>query len=174
MNAPAKMLTTRVGEATVAVPEELAVLAYLEKMIDGDRAITLSVQGAEPAFVHFQPSRILPAIGADFEGGKFAGLSIFENQPVLLVKLSVQIEEANHKRYKEWCEQQGGVPMTRFDGLVLFTNLRGDFKQEAYWTADDYAGDPAYAWCQSFGGGIQSWLRKGSKRRGVAVRRVSL
>lgn len=177
MNAPAKMLIARIGEASVTVPEELAVLAYLEKMIDGARPIMLSmneVRASAAADLSLARLDSLPAIGADFEGGTFAGLSVFDNKPVLLVKLRGEIEEASHARYVAWCTEQGGLPMTRFDGLIFFNNLRIYFKQEAYWTGDDYAVDPDYAWCQGFNYGTQGWNRKSDKLRGVAVRRVPL
>ena len=168
MNAPAKLQTVeiRLGEALVTIPAELAAKAYLEQLLDQSRALPLA----------FEAPRLsgLPLIGAEWNGGKFAGLTIHDNAPTGLVLLPGELEKADWTRALKWCEEQSGVAPSRFDQLVLWTNLRDEFKKEPYWSGEQHADASAYAWSQHFDYGNQDWSYKSTKLRVRAVRRVPL
>ena len=124
----------------------------------------------------------LPAIGtawASFDqtrgghSGIYAGLSLENERPVALVLLQGEIE-ANWKDAIAWADKQDGDLPSRIDQLVLFKNLKSEFKEEAYWSGEPYAGAESYAWYQTFGGGGQTSHHKGTKLRARAVRRVTI
>lgn len=160
-----KLISVRAGAATIMVPERLAALAYIEKLAEEARPLPVQLSSAAPQ---------LPAIGADYYHGKYAGVTIFDNSPAALILLPGELEEASWKKAKDWCAEQGGELPMRFDHLVLWTNLRAEFKLEAYWTGEEVADDPGYAWYQTFRNGYQSWGHKSSRLRVVAVRRVPI
>jgi hypothetical protein len=83
-------------------------------------------------------------------------------------------EELNWKDAITWAEKQGGVLPSRVDALVLWQNLPGEFRKEAYWTAEQHAAYPDYAWYQGFYYGYQYYYPIYSKLRARAVRRKPL
>lgn len=115
----------------------------------------------------------LPAIGAEFSGGKFAGVSLENSRPVVLVKLEGEFT-GTHEQCIEWAKQKGGTLPNRVDGIVLFDNLKADFKQEYYWLEPLRAGDPDCAWVQGFDDGGQGWYRRSFPCPAVAVRRLAI
>ena len=124
----------------------------------------------------------LPAIGtawASFDqtrgahSGIYAGLSLENEHPVALVLLPEEIE-TNWKDATAWADERDGDLPSRIDQLVLFKNLKSEFKEEAYWSGEPDAGDESYAWCQNFGLGYQSSDHKGTELRARAVRRVAI
>ncbi|HJT63122.1 MAG TPA: hypothetical protein VJ797_15740 [Burkholderiales bacterium] len=118
--------------------------------------------------------RALPAIGGDFEGGIYAGLTLVDNTPFALVLLPGEAEEINWKDARAWAEKQGGMLPSRIDALMLFENLKDSFKPEWHWTGTPSAGDEAYAWIQLFYDGTQLTNPKSSHCRARAVRRVAI
>jgi hypothetical protein len=80
--------------------------------------------------------------------------------------------EGSLARRGAWAEKQGGVLPSRVDQLVLWQNLKGEFKKEAYWSSEQNADDAAYAWYQYFSYGGQDYSGKGGEFRARAVRRV--
>jgi hypothetical protein len=115
----------------------------------------------------------LPSIGAKWEGGIRAGLSLENERPVALVLLPGEFE-GTWKDTVAWAEKQGGVLPSRIDQLVLFKNLKSEFKETYYWSGEEYAPDPDYAWGQCFSYGGQFFSHKVSAWRARAVRRVVL
>lgn len=73
---------------------------------------------------------------------------------------------------KAWAAKQGGELPTRMELLLLFKTQRGAFKERAYWSGEEFAGYDAYAWGQSFYGGLQGSWHKAIELRARAVRRV--
>ena len=61
---------------------------------------------------------------------------------------------------------------TRREQSLLYANLKGEFKQEAYWSCEAHETEAAWAWYQVFGYGGQDSYRKGYSLRAVAVRRL--
>jgi len=115
----------------------------------------------------------LPAIGGEYQGGKYAGLTVHDTDACELILLPGEFN-GPWKDAMAWAKQQGGVLPSRFDALVLFTNLKGEFKEEWYWTSEQPASYPGYAWIQSFSSGSQPSTRTGSTNRARAVRRVTI
>lgn len=119
-----------------------------------------------------RPPLALPAIGAKFEGGVYAGLSIENERPVALILLPNE-EDLTWQQAKEWADKSAGVLPSRFDLLVLLKNLRHEFKtDDCYWSADEFADYAEYAWVQNFSYGYQDYWPKSRKCRARAVRRV--
>ena len=165
------MLTHTINGDQISVPAEAALLAYLEKVVDSRLPIALESSVLRTGAFTGEA----PAIGADWKDGKYAGLTIFENAPCHLVLMPGELESTSWGKAVGWAskEQRGSLP-SRFDALVLFQNLKDEFKDEAYWTADVYARDAGYAWCLSFGNGNQNCYPQGDELRARAVRRVPL
>jgi hypothetical protein len=171
MNAPDTFLTLNLGEAEVRVPREAAVVAYLERLVDQRRAIDFTTTlGARAAF----QQDCAPAIGAAYQGGICAGLSLHEGKPVELILLPGEREEITWAAAVKWAEEQGGTLPSRIDQLVLLANLKAEFKEAYYWSGAQTADDERWAWCQSFGYGNQSTNTKGGKLRARAVRRAAI
>lgn len=136
------------------------------------RLVEKQLMGSAPAPCK-SPVLHLPDIGAQWEGGIYAGLTIHDNQPMALVLL-LGDESLNWKDAVAWAEKQGGVLPSRIDQLVLWKNVKDQFKGEWYWSGEQYAPDDDYAWCQHFCNGGQYGDRKGSLFRARAVRRLTI
>jgi len=124
----------------------------------------------------------LPAIGtawASFDqtrgahSGIYAGLSLENERPVALVLLPGEIE-ANWNDAMAWADKQDGNLPSRIDQLVLFKNMKSEFKEAAYWSDTPTAGDESYAWYQTFYYGDQTSIHKTIKLRARAVRRIAI
>ncbi len=112
-------------------------------------------------------------IGDLVDGGIYAGLTLSNNQPCKLFLLPGD-EEHDWKSAMAWADKQSAVLPARIDALILFQNLRDQFKREAYWTSEPSADYSAYAWFQSFGSGFQVLWHKDRKHRVRLVRRVPI
>ena len=101
----------------------------------------------------------VPAIGAEWQGGLYAGLSLEDNRPVHLILLPGEADgkngELNWKDAGVWAEKQGGTLPSRIDQLVLLKHLKAEFKADWYWSGEQHASYASYAWCQGFGYGGQ-------------------
>jgi hypothetical protein len=164
MNARAETVTLQLGEAQVIIPGQAAAMAYLEKILDESRPIPLAASAGRR-----------PAVGSPWKDGEYAGLTIFENEPFDLVVVSTDFDRGGHEAALKWAAQQKAMLPSRFDNLVLFTNMKDRFKTDYYyWCAELPAGNPGYAWCQGFAGGYQGWLNRSIQCRAVAVRRYPI
>ena len=112
-------------------------------------------------------------IGDLVDGGIYAGLTLFNNQPCKLILLPGD-EQHDWKSAMAWAEKQAAVLPSRIDALVLFQNLRDQFKREVYWTSEPSAVDSAYAWGQSFDSGYQDIWHKDYEGRARLVRRIPI
>ena len=167
MNAPAEKIseevTLRLGEARITVPGEAAAKAYLEKLLEEARP------------VHLAPRpQIRTPIGAPWQDGTYAGLTIFENEPFDLILLPAEAEEVTWKAAMDWANDVGGVLPSRFDQLVLFKNLKDQFQSRWYWSAEQHAELGDYAWGQDFGDGHQGYWTTGNEGCARAVRRLPI
>jgi len=154
--------TLQIGAAQVRVPAEAAARAYLEKLINQPFSDTL------PRGLH---GATLPEIGEPCKGGIYAGLTLHNNKPMALVLLPGESDELKWKAANDWAVTIGGELPSRIDALVLFQNLKSEFRSEYYWTAVPSAGAGASAWSQSFSDGYQSLWLKLTALRARAVRR---
>jgi len=116
----------------------------------------------------------VPAIGAEWEGGIYAGLTLHDNTPMHLILLPGDEGGLTWKKAMAWAEKKGGVLPSRIDQLVLWQNQRDQFKDSWYWSGEHRSGGSACAWFQDFSYGYQTWLRKLSSYRARAVRRLPI
>jgi len=115
-----------------------------------------------------------PAVGQEWNGGKYIGITVDNGQPARLVVLPEEFS-GNWKAAGAWAEQQGGTMPSRIDQLVMLPHrdLLG-MKKAWYWSSESYAGNTAYAWCQHFITGYQDYNHKINHSRARAVRRYPL
>lgn len=115
----------------------------------------------------------VPLIGAAWQGGQYAGLTLHNGRPMHLVLLPSEAENIDWKHAVQWADEQchGELP-SRVDQLVLFQNLKSEFKLECYWSAEEYADDARYAWSQVFTDGSRSCHPINLRLRARAVRRL--
>lgn len=147
-------------EVTVALP--LSVLLRISEEPMPNVAIAAFVQ-----------SRPLPAIGAKMDEGIFAGVTLHNDESFALVLLPGDFN-GDWAEAKDWADKEGGVLPSRVDQLVLFKNLKGEFKDAYYWSCEQHAGDSGYAWVQHFGSGTQGWGDVSGRAHARAVRRFAI
>jgi len=152
------------GGLQLVVPTGRLADEVIRRLLNGD----VAAPTADVA-----PFKGLPAIGADYQGGIYAGLSLHENRPVALVLLPGD-EELAWDAAHSWAEKQGGTLPSRIDQLVLFQNLKTKFKEAAYWSCAPCAGYASSAWYQHFLIGYQDSYPKHDKLRARAVRRLPI
>lgn len=118
----------------------------------------------------------LPRIHSTFAGGKVMGVVVGEKgaPDYLLIDLGVEPEkDLTWDEAKAWAASVGGELPTRREQAVMFGNrAEGQFKARWYWSGEQHATEPSWAWHQLFGYGTQSYLRKDYRTRARAVRRV--
>jgi hypothetical protein len=68
----------------------------------------------------------------------------------------------------------GGVLPTRREQSLLFANLKEEFEPGWYWSGEQYAPYPSYAWIQNFDNGTQGNITKSAEGRARAVRRLEI
>lgn len=118
----------------------------------------------------------LPRIHSTYAGGEVMGVVMGENgQPdYLLIDLGVEpTNGVTWDEAKAWAAKAGGDLPTRREQAVMFGNRReGQYKPTWYWSGEQHASEPSWAWGQSFNGGNQGSLHKDDPIRARAVRRV--
>lgn len=115
----------------------------------------------------------LPALGAEFDGGIFAGITTTKSgthRAVIL--LPEQAEELTWKKACTWAEKQGGELPSRPIAALLFANVKSQLKPHWHWTSEAY--DASYAWSCHFNGGYQNFSHKSYEGSVVAVRLILL
>ncbi len=120
----------------------------------------------------------MPRLGAELDGGRFAGIVHDQatNEDVALVDLGISENDMTHAKAAQWAKGKGGALPTREEARVLWANLdtRATVTISWFWTGTQYAGDEAYAWFQGFNDGYQGDYRTDDKLRARAVRRLPL
>lgn len=120
-----------------------------------------------------QSTSSVPAIGAEWQGGIYAGLTIHDNKPAHLVLLPETVVKP-WKAAMAWAAKQDAELPSRIDALVLLKNLKSEFEERWYWTGEQCASDPGSAWLQVFGDGGQGSSSTDGKFRARAVRRLPI
>ena len=78
----------------------------------------------------------------------------------------------NWEAAKAWAASVGGELPTRSEQSLLFANAKEQFESYYYWSGEQDAGYPSYAWMQHFYGGNQYGFHKSFEFRARAVRRL--
>lgn len=136
---------------------------------DALRTLEARVQAIEERF----EAQIIPTAWSIPTDAIHIGRTLEDNEPANLFLLPGEFK-GTWGDARAWAEKQGGVLPSRIDMLVLWNRARDQFKQEAYWTGEEYARSAGYAWCQDFSYGNQGSYDKGTELRARAVRRLSI
>lgn len=115
----------------------------------------------------------LPAIGADLEGGIFAGLTTKpDGTHYAVVLLPDAGADLTWTKAKAWAKKQGGELPSRPVAALLFANVKASVQPRWHWTSDEL--DASFAWGCGFGYGHQYNDRKSFEGSAVAVRQIPL
>lgn len=150
-------------EVTVVLPLSVVLRIGAEPAIAGDRQPAISIQDGHA----------LPPVGDDYQGGKFAGVTLDKNELAALVLLPEEFN-GTHEDALKWASARDAVLPSRHDGIVLFEKLKSEFRDAWYWLEPQHAGEPVCAWCQGFISGNQGWLRRNYSYRARAGRRFPI
>ena len=108
-------------------------------------------------------------------GERYAGIILDgEGDPGYhLVLLPGEAESIQWEDAKKWAAERDGELPTRREQSLLFANLKGEFKETAYWSGQHHE-DERYAWSQGFINGSQLCYGTDFKLRARAVRRLAI
>jgi len=117
----------------------------------------------------------LPAIGAAFEDGTYAGILTDKSGALYaLILLDGHQDDIKWKPALAWAaERQGDLP-TRPEAALLFAHLQDKLPKLWCWTNEECSWDASYAWHCGFSYGFQDYFRKSAEGAAVAVRRLPL
>lgn len=113
--------------------------------------------------IHF-PEQVLELA----PGERYAGIVTGKEgeAPYHLILLPGEAEDITWPNAKAW----GELP-TRREQALLFANLKEEFEECAYWSAEQHVPGSSCAWYQNFHYGFQDCTSTASKLRARAVRR---
>jgi hypothetical protein len=106
-------------------------------------------------------------------GERYAGVVLGEDGVLShhLILLSGDVDDVSWSAAKEWAVEQGGELPTRREQSLLFANLKGEFEERAYWSAEAHESESGWAWYQDFSTGHQGYFPQDCEFRARAVRR---
>ena len=110
------------------------------------------------------------------EGELYAGLLLGKDgaPDIHLVLLPGAAADVTWDQAKAFAVTAGGELPTRREQALLFANLKEEFERRWYWSCEQHASSPSYAWYQDFYGGLQDDYHKSYEGRARAVRRLIL
>jgi hypothetical protein len=74
----------------------------------------------------------------------------------------------------KWAKKAGGELPIRREQALLYANLKEEFQAAWYWSCEEHAAGPVYAWMQHFDYGFQDDYHKSYQYRARAVRRLKI
>lgn len=105
----------------------------------------------------------------------YAGLLLGKNgTPDRHIILLPGTFSGTHQDAVKWAKGKGGSLPSRREQSLLFANLAELFEKAWYWSSEQLAGYPGFAWMQNFIIGSQNYYLKSSQCRAVAVRSLVL
>lgn len=114
------------------------------------------------------PRQVLALDAGDYYAGIITN---YDGSPAYhLILLEGRAEQATHEGATEWVREAGGELPNRREQVLLYANLQDQFEKTWYWSGEHAT--PGRAWALHFGDGYQGGVRKDSKLRARAVRRV--
>lgn len=133
----------------------------------------------------------LPALGAELDGGIFAGLTTsksgMHHAVILLPEQGTSLTWKQAVTWAEklgaelpsrpvaamdWAERVGGYLPTRQEQALLYANCKPHLQPVFHWSSETHKEDASYAWGCDFLNGIQYNFHKSYEGSVVAVRRV--
>jgi hypothetical protein len=115
----------------------------------------------------------LPALGTQFEGGIFCGITTTKDGThAAVVLLAARTEDKTWKAAMAWAAEVGGELPTRSVAALLFANAKAQFEASWHWTSEEYSSASAWG-CYFFGGDVIS-NRKSYEGCARAVRLIHL
>jgi hypothetical protein len=91
-----------------------------------------------------------------------------------LILLPGETDDINWQEATEWAASIGGQLPDRVESALLYSCMKDEFKEEAYWTCETHKSNAEWAWYQYFYNGYQNYYYKDYELRARAVRRVSV
>jgi hypothetical protein len=91
-----------------------------------------------------------------------------------LILLPDDHDDTTWDKAMEWAKEQGGDLPNRVESALLFNQSKDQFKQEWYWTNEQYSAVSGCAGYQNFYDGGQSRVSKDNEFRARAVRRLPI
>jgi hypothetical protein len=116
----------------------------------------------------------LPALGAAFEGGTFAGITTKpDGTHCAVVLLADQPDKRlTWKAALAWAKKLKAELPARPVSALLYANVRSQIEADWHWTCEEF--DGSGAWGQYFGLGFQGYNHKRYEGRARAVRLIPL
>ena len=117
------------------------------------------------------PIALLPAVGAAYEGGLFAGLTTDKEGRHFAVVLlpDKPAKQLPWRKAMDWAASVDGTLPTRPVAALLFANAKDQFAPEWHWTCEAF--DRSFAWDQKnttpSAAGASRWQIQGSGAAGV-------
>ena len=115
----------------------------------------------------------LPALGTEFEGGIFAGITTQKDGThAAVILLPDRAEDLTWDAAIAWAEKLNATLPARPVAALLFANVQPALSPEWHWTADEY--NASCAWGCGFSYGYQSYGHERYDGAAVAVRLIPL
>jgi hypothetical protein len=108
------------------------------------------------------------------DGERWAGIVTTEAGLHHIILLPGDMGPATWKKQLAWAKKSGGDLPDRVELATLRRTLPEEFKPDWYWSGEQHAASPDYAWYQIFGYGYQYGTSIYGKLRARAVRRVAI
>ena len=117
----------------------------------------------------------LPALGALWEGGRFAGIATNrDGKHCAVVLLPEQGAQMDWPRATAWAASLGGTLPTPPVAALLFATLKDHLRPRWHWTSEQVEADASYAWDCYFDDGYQDYTHKSFEGSAVAVRLIQI
>lgn len=119
------------------------------------------------------PFASLPALGADLEGGVFAGITTQKDGThCAVIRLPENGADLTWKKAVAWAKKQGGALPTRPVAALLFANVNATLPEGWHWSSEEDGASSA--WHCTFSYGTQDTTHKRYEGGAVAVRLIPL
>ena len=115
----------------------------------------------------------LPALHAEFAGGKFAGIvTQKDGTHAAVILLSDKAQNLTWKKAMNWAEKLKAVLPSRPVAALLFANVKSELDPTWHWTSEE--DDASCAWYCNFADGDQYYFHNSSEGAAVAVRLIPI
>jgi len=149
--------------STITLDDIKATQARLAEMI-------ANLEAQQQARSFYQPAATIDLL----PGERYAGIVLGHDAEASyhLILLPGDAEGLTHEAALKWAADAGGELPSRREQALLYANLKSEFKETWYWSAQLHESDPDYAWYQNFSYGNQYSGLRNYELRARAVRRL--